>query len=706
MKTVCKYLLDKRYLILILAAAIIGQCYLQLMLPEYMGKIQNIVKSADAINFMNDIRINGGWMALISAGVLCLACIQIYCASSVSAYLGKQLRTNLFTKVNSISFTDYNKFGTATLITRTTNDCEQIKNFTLMSLRILIMSPTMMIIAIIKTAQVRPNLLLVLCVILPIILIGIIILLYVATPYFKKIQEKVDNVTVVLRENLTGIRVIRAYDQEVTEQNKFDVANKDLTKTTITVNRIMSIANPFINVLFNLCYVGIYAFGFYIMQSISGTVLTDVAIEVSSLITDITVVASYSSQIMMSFIMFAMVFVMMPQALASVNRINEILNVDTNKTKNDTTKSDPHYKEYEEYINQLYKEEFALEQPIIEEYERNFAKSFNLQLLKFKESTLTNEECKKNKELKFLHEYEKINKEYHLKRKKAREKYSGHISESSDKIVHKHLKDTSIRGVIEFKDVSFAYPDSKVNVLENISFKTEAGKTTAIIGSTGCGKSTLINLIPKFYSPTSGQILFDGVDISELDSLELRDNIGFVPQTALLFKGTVRSNIQFGKKDATDDEIYEALSVAQAKNFIDKQPDKLDTFVSQSGKNFSGGQKQRLCIARALIKKPEIYIFDDSFSALDFKTDAKLRHALKGYTSDASVIVVAQRVSSILDADNIIVLNEGKIVGQGKHQELIKSCPEYVEIVKSQLDSDEIEKTISLEKEYISGGIK
>lgn len=704
MQKIFIHLGKKRYLILILAVAIILQCYCQLMLPEYMGYIQNQVRSID-VNF-NAIWRYGGIMIGLSAAVVCLAFIQFYSASTVSAYVGQKLRTEMFAKVNSISLSDYNQFGTATLITRTTNDVEQIKNFTLMALRILVMSPTMMIIAIIKTAQERPSLLLVLGVILPIIIIFLLIILFISAPYFKKIQEKIDNVTIVLRENLTGVRVVRAYDQEAVESKKFSKANKDLAQTIVKVNRIMSFTNPFINVLFNLCFIGIYAFGFYLLSRLTSNTQTEMYSQIGELVTDITVVAQYSSQIMMSFLMFAMIFIMMPQALASAKRVKEILNIDSNKDKNTVYKSDAQYNQYKIKIDELYKKEESLTKPLLEKYKKSFNKEFNISLLKYQLETSSKDELKNNKELEYLFKYEKIHQEYHLKRKKIRENFKNHISTtiSEEAATSDLIAESNIHGVIEFKNVTFSYPDTDTPCIENISFKTKPGKTTAIIGSTGSGKSTIINLIPKFYKPTKGEILFDGINLEEISSECVRDHLGFVPQTALLFKGTIRSNIQFGKKNASDDEINEVLRVAQAKNFVEKLPEKLDTFVSQSGKNFSGGQKQRLCIARALIKKPEIYIFDDSFSALDFKTDAKLRNALKGYIGDSSIIVVAQRVSSILDADNIIVLHEGKIVDQGTHQELISRCSVYQDIVKSQLDSDEIEKTINLNKNYVLEG--
>lgn len=598
---ITSFLKKKWYIFIIIAVAIVSQCYLQLMLPEYMSKIQTLITSNyTGSNLTGDILVEGGWMVLIAFGVFALAIIQFYFASYISAYTGKELRKKVFTKINSLSLADYNKFGTATLITRTTNDIEQIKNYYLMAIRILIMSPTMMIIAFAKTLSKNAQLSIIIGCCIPIILLLMILIFIFASPLFKTMQVKIDNLTVVLRENLTGIRVIRAYNQESTQYKKFNDANIDLTKTTKKVNRIMSVANPSVTIIFNLCYVGIYALGFYLAQNYK---VFDA--NFASLIGDTAEVAQYSSQIMMSFMMFAMVFIMLPQASACSRRVSEILNLP------DT----------------------------VEEDNTNFDES--------------------------------------------------------------RLLDPKYLGTVEFKDVSFAYPDSSEPCITNISFKTKPGETTAIIGSTGSGKSTIINLIPKFYLPTSGEILIDGVNIKEIPQHIVRDRIGFVPQQAVLFYGSIKDNIKFGKPDATDEEINEVLKVAQTEHFISKLPDGLNTFVSQSGKNFSGGQKQRLAIARALIKKPEIYVFDDSFSALDFKTDVKLRSALKQYTSSSSMIIVAQRVSSIIDADNIIVINDGKVVGQGKHNELLANCSIYQDIVKSQLDPEEVEKTIQLSKKAL-----
>ena len=605
MSKVLSFLWKKWPFLLLIACAIIAQCYLQLMLPEYMGKITTLITSSSP-DKITQIWINGGYMILISVGVVVLATIQNFTGATLSAYVGKQLRTEMFHKVNHISLTQYNKFGTATLITRTTNDIEQVKNYVLMAVRIIVMSPTYMIIGLIKTLTQDAMLSIVLAICIPLILLFMAVLLKLATPLFRSLQTKIDNLTIVVRENLTGVRVIRAYNQQGVEYKKFDKANKDMTTTITKVGKIMSFTNPLISIIFNLCFIGIYALGFYLVNGLNAN-----DPQISGLISNVAVVAQYSLQIMQSFMMLAMIFVMLPQASACSRRISEVLNIKDNEQVNTVDE-----KEYEKFKNK------------------------------------TN------------------------------------------------------RGVLSFNNVTFTYPDSDNPCIENVSFTTKPGKMLAIIGSTGAGKSTVINLIPRFYDATEGNITLDGVDIRKIPIKDLRDAIGFVPQKAVLFKGTIKDNIRFGKKDATDEEINQALSVAQTEHFISKLPKGLDSFVSQGGKNFSGGQKQRLAIARALVKKPEIYVFDDSFSALDFKTDAKLRAALKTYIGDSTMIVVAQRVSSILDADTIVVLNEGKMVGIGNHEELLKSCPIYQDIVKSQLDPDEVEKTLKMSRDAEQEGGK
>lgn len=608
MTKVLSCLKNKWYLFLIVMGAIIAQCYLQLMLPEYMGKITQLIMS-DSPSKINDIWINGGWMILISVGVVILATIQNFLGATLSAIAGRELRKEVFKKVNHLDQKYYNKFGTSTLITRTTNDIEQVKNYLLMAIRIVVMSPTYMIIGLIKTLTQDAMLSIILAICIPLIVVVMFLIMHFATPLFRKIQTKIDNLTVVLRGNLTGVRVVRAYNQQGTEYKKFDFANKDMTEVSRKVNRLMSVVNPTVSIIFNLCYIGIYALGFFLLDGtqifVNGVINPDIPL----VITNVSVVAQYSLQIMQSFLMLAMIAVMYPQASACARRIKEV--IDSPKSF-DEDEIDP--KKTELFINR------------------------------------------------------------------------------------------KTRGIVKFNDVTFAYPDGEKPCISNISFETKPGKTTAIIGSTGSGKSTVINLIPRFYDVTSGSITLDGVDIRNLNVSDLRDAVGFVPQKALLFKGSIRENLKFGNKNATDEDINEALKVAQAFNFVDKLSDKLDSFVSQGGKNFSGGQKQRLAIARTLVKKPEIYIFDDSFSALDFKTDAKLRKALEGYVGTSSVIVVAQRVSSILNANTIIVLNEGKMVGKGTHAELLKSCPVYQDIVKSQLDPEEVEKTIKMMQEVTSEG--
>ena len=605
MKKVFQILGKKWYLVIIVYIAIIGQCYLQLQLPDRMNAIQNLI--TDINSTTNKILIEGGWMILISVGVFILATFQNYFCTYLAAFVSKELRWEMFKKVNTLSLGDYNKFGTATLITRTTNDVEQIKNFLIMGIRTAVMSPTYMIIALVlifTNNYTDPKLAIVLAIVLPLILVGMGILLAVTSPLFKKLQINIDNITVCLRENLTGIRVVRAYNQQETEDKKFDDANLEATKTIAKASKIMSLADPLVSVFFNISYVAIFALGYYLMDGVS---LSDSAL-LSNQVSGIVVVSQYSTQIMQSFIMLAMLLIMIPQAFASIKRINEVINCKDS----------------------------------------------------IKDYTFT-----KDEEEKFLN----------------REK-----------------------GVIEFKNVTFAYPDSNIPCIKNISFKTKPGKTTAIIGSTGSGKSTIINLIPRFYDPSEGEILLDGFNIKNIPLKSLKDNIGFVPQQALLFSGTIEENIKFGNKEATTEDINNVLAIAQAKHFVDKLPEGINSQVSQSGKNFSGGQKQRLCIARALVRKPEIYVFDDSFSALDFKTDAKLRLALKEYTTNSSIIIVAQRVSSILDADNILVINDGECVGQGNHQELLKNCKVYQDIVKSQLDEEEVKKTIEMLNKIKNGG--
>jgi ATP-binding cassette subfamily B protein len=603
MKRIFKILFKKWYLVLGVAIAILLQCFCQLYLANYMGIIQKDILGSDGHTIAN-IWNDGGIMIGLACVVFLLASFQNFFVAYLAAYVGEELRDMMFKKVNDLSLSGYNKFGTATLITRTTNDIDIVKNFLVMSLRIVIMSPGYIIMAVILTVNIDPKYLLVFCVIIPLIGVAFAVLLFLASPLFRQLQKNIDNVTVCIRENLTGIRVIRAYNQQDTENFKFDEANKKAADTILKGSRIMCYADPIVFILFNIAYIGIFAIGFFLIGNIPAT-------EAVNTVADVSVVAQYSNQIMMSILMMAMVLIQFPQSSASIKRVNEVL-----ETKNNVIEID--HSDFDE------------------------------------------------------------------------NKFNNRIE----------------RGVIEFNDVSFTYPDAVYPSVQGITFKTKPGSITAIIGSTGCGKSSLINLIPRFYDATQGEIFVDGLNIKRIPKLYLRNMVGFIPQQAVLFKGTIRENIRFGKPDATDEEVNEALQIAQAEHFISKLPEGLDAPVSQSGKNFSGGQKQRLAIARALIRKPEIYVFDDSFSALDFKTDAKLRKDLIPYAKNSSVIIVAQRVSSILNADNIIVLDEGKCVGQGTHSELLKSCQVYQDIVKSQLDKDEIEKTIRIFNQVAQEGGK
>ena len=685
MNKLLKFIFRKWYILLLIFSAIIAQCYLQLMLPDYMGKITSAITTQTFSNngdLTTYILQTGGIMIAIAFGVFALAIVQNYSGSYLSSYVGKVLRDEMFEKVNTLSLAEYNKFGTSTLITRTTNDIEQIKNYILMFVRIIIMSPTMIIIALFHTISQNAQLTLVIACAIPLILIVMLIIFYLAMPVFKSIQTKLDNLTVALRESLTGIRVVRAYNQQETEYKKFDHANKEITFTNRRAGRIMSIAYPSINIIFNLAFIFIYLIGLFLINN------QIFSLESFNILSDVAVVAQYSTQVMASFLMFAMIFVMLPQASACAKRVNEVLEIKTSINDDEAKKF---------AVSQLNKKYRTELNDFSNKYNKITGHKFNenylLDLLKNKKADKNSNEYNLANEFKILNDkYEDI-----------KNKILNKNSEEYIEIIDQYFSKRQIKGTLEFDNVTFIYPDADKPCIENISFVAKPGTVTAIIGSTGSGKSTIVNLIPRFYDATNGSIKLDGIDIKKLPQKTLRDNLGFVPQQAVLFYGTIKDNLKFGKDDASDNEINEALQIAQAQNFVSKLPDNINTFVSQSGKNFSGGQKQRLAIARALVKKPEIYVFDDSFSALDFKTDLALRTALKSYTKESAVILVAQRVSTIINADNILVLNDGKIVGQGKHEDLLVNCPVYQDIVKSQLDPDEVEKTINLSKSKNGG---
>ena len=582
----------KPYTLLIIGVIVFVflQSLSELYLPTLMSDIVDIGVVKGDINYI--IR-TGGWMILFAVLAMISSVLGSYLAAKVATGFGRDLRTKVFAKVESFSLEEFDEKGTASLIIRTTNDITQIQRLVLTMLRMFLRAPLIFIGGIIMAVSKDAKLSLVFVLILPILSIIIFFVAKKSMSLFKSMQIKLDKLNLVLREYLTGIRVIRAFNREVYEKKKFHKANLNLTETAIKVNKLMAILMPLMILILNLTIVVIIWFG-------------SIRIDSGGMqVGDLMAFIQYASRIMFSLIMLSMMFIMLPRAAVSANRINEVLEV---KPK--------------------------IKDPMIS-----------------KDNKLEIE--------------------------------NGLISES-----YRSEKDK--RGYLEFDKVSFCYQGAEEPVLENISFSANPGELTAIIGSTGSGKSTLINLIPRFYDVTSGRILADGVDIRELTQERLRAKIGLVPQKAVLFTGTIAENISFGNNNLSRDEIIRAAEIAQAAEFISTMKQGYDSPIAQGGTNLSGGQKQRLAIARALAKHPEIYIFDDSFSALDFKTEAKLRVAIKKEIKNATALIIAQRVTTVMDADQIIVLDEGKIVGIGKHQELIKTCKVYREIVASQLSEEEL----------------
>jgi ATP-binding cassette subfamily B protein len=544
---------------------------------------------------INYIIRTGGRMILFAVIAMISSVLGSYLAAKVATGFGRDLRTKVFTKVESFSLEEFDEKGTASLIIRTTNDITQIQQLVVTMLRMFLRAPLLFIGGIIMAVSKDAKLSLIFVVILPILSIIIFFVAKKSMSLFKSMQIKLDKLNLVLREYLTGIRVIRAFNREVYEKKKFHKANLNLTETAIKVNKLMAILMPLMMLILNLTIVAIIWFG-----SIR---INNGGMQVGDLMAFI----QYASQIMFSLIMVSMMFIMLPRAAVSANRFNEVLEVEP-KIKDPLT----------------------------------------------------------------------------LKENKLEKGDNGPKSEGP--IIQKIKK----RGYLEFDKVSFCYQGAEEPVLENISFSAKPGELTAIIGSTGSGKSTMVNLIPRFYDVTSGRILVDGVDIRELTQEKLRAKIGLAPQKAVLFTGTIAENISFGNNNLSRDEIVRAAEIAQAAEFISTTKQGYDSPIAQGGTNISGGQKQRLAIARALAKHPEIYIFDDSFSALDFKTEAKLRVAIKKEIKNATALIIAQRVTTVMDTDQIIVLDEGKIVGIGKHQELIKTCKVYREIVASQLSEEKL----------------
>ena len=574
------------------------QSLAELALPSLMAVIvdKGIARGDTAL-----IWGTGGRMLLVALGGTVCAIMAGYLSARVSAGYGKALRDRVFTHATSLSVHEFDKVGTSSLITRATNDINQVQAVVLMSLRMVIMTPMMFIGGIVMAVSKDPRLSLMLVAVLPVIAICIYVVSKKGLPLFKAMQQKLDRLNLVLREGLTGVRVIRAFNRIDYEARRFDEANKDLTGTAVRVNRIMAALMPMLTLTLNFMTIAIIWIGSHRIDA--------GYLEVGGLMAFI----QYAMRILMSLIMVSMIFVMLPRAAASASRISEVLDS-------------------------------------IPEMDMAGMYTTDIDIVGTDTSGIT-----------------------------LSQDAGGNMQALNEP-----------RGTVEFRNVTFSYPGAEKPALNQVSFKAKPGEITAIIGGTGSGKSTLISLLPRFHDVDSGEILIDGVDIRELPFEDLRARIGLVPQKAVLFSGSVADNIRYGKEDATDDEVRHAAEIAQALGFVSQMPDGFDSYIAQGGTNVSGGQKQRLCIARALVRRPEICIFDDSFSALDFKTDARLRSELREQITDATMFLVAQRVSTVLDADRILVLDEGRIVGNGTHKELLKDCSVYREIVLSQLSEEEV----------------
>ena len=572
------------FLALISLILIIVQVWLKLKMPDYMSEITVLVQTEGSQ--MSDIIKNGAYMLGCAFGSLVSAVIVGYLVATVAANFSKSVRKKLFDKVEDLAMSEVKGFSTSSLITRTTNDITQVQMLVAMGLQLMIKAPITAIWAITKILNKSWQWSMTTGIAVLILLTVISILTIIVMPRFKIVQKLTDKINGVTREKLTGIRVVRAFNAENYQENKFEDVNTKLTNQQMYNQKKFAIMQPVMYLVMYFLTLAIYFIGAYLIRDAS-------MVNKLGLFGDMVVFSSYAMQVIMSFLMLAMIFMMSPRAQVSANRINEVL--DTDITIKD-----------------------------------------------------------------------------------------GNINTNK----------TNEVGTVEFKNVSFKYPDADEYLLKNISFKANKGETVAFIGSTGSGKSTLINLVPRFYDATEGEVLVDGVNVKDYTQEFLHNKIGYVPQKAVMFNGTVNSNIAYGdngKGEISEEKIKKAIEVAQGKEFVEKMNEKYDTHIAQGGTNVSGGQKQRLAIARAIARNPEIYIFDDSFSALDYKTDSLLRKALKEYTKDATSLIVAQRIGTIMNADKIIVLEDGVSVGMGTHKELLKNCDVYKEIALSQLSKEELE---------------
>ncbi|HZK34909.1 MAG TPA: ABC transporter ATP-binding protein [Bacillota bacterium] len=584
MLKIFKYLKTKEWLqAAFVLVFIVAQVWLDLKIPEYMSEITRLTQTPGSA--MSDIWAAGGYMLLCALGSLAAAIIVGFLAVRIAASFSMRLRSLMFNKVDSFSMKEINQFSTPSLITRSTNDITQIQMFITIGLQMIVKAPIMAVWAIMKITGKGFEWTLATGIATALMILMVAVLMMLVMPKFKKMQTLTDNINRVTRENLTGLRVVRAYNAEDYQEDKFETANEELTNTQLFTGRAMAFMMPTMSLIMSGLSLAIYWIGAYLINAAQ-------MVDRLTLFSNMIVFSSYAMQVVMSFMMLSMMFVMLPRASVSAKRINEVLDTE----------------------------------PTIED---------------------------------------------------------GKVTRGI----------AGIEGEVEFRNVSFRYPEATEDIIQNISFTARKGETVAFIGATGSGKTTLVNLIPRLYDATEGEVLIDGINVKKYAQNVLHDKIGYVPQTAVLFKGSITSNVAYGERkqgEFTKDEVKKAVNIAQGTDFVEEMDGAYEAPISQGGTNLSGGQKQRISIARAVCRKPELYIFDDSFSALDYRTDRILRSGLKKETGGVTNLIVAQRIGTIIDADQIIVLDEGRIVGKGRHRELLESCDVYREIAQSQLSKEEL----------------